>query len=207
MRLPRRPVALLVMGLCCLSLLACMTSGPQKPLNAMADALSKNDSAAFLALMDTRQYAVNQFNNMKQENRGLDILDSLSRDLGLGGVDNLFGDIINMEDRLRTAFRRGVSTGEMMARCRTATTPDCPWVPESLRKARIIELGADAAVASVTTPVGMTSWLALQKRGEQWKVVGRAIMEEEARRYAQAPSAAPAAPAPAPAEAGKPVNL
>lgn len=207
-----RRIALLAAGVSCLFLLACMTGGPQKTLNVMADALEKNDGNAFLAQMDTRQYAASQFSNMKQENRGLNMLDSLSRDLGLGGVDTLLGDIINMEESLCKAFRRGVSTGEMMADCRVATTPDCPWVPESLRKARVTELDGGAAVASVTTPAGMTSWLALRKYGETWKVVGRAIMEEDARRHARTGGTSPAPaspqkPAPAPADGGKVVNL
>ena len=30
----------------------------------------------------------------------------------------------------------------------------------------------------------MTSWLALCKQGEDWRVVGQAVMEEDAREYA-----------------------
>ena len=94
-----------------------------------------------------------------------------------------------------------------MAHCRKAERPDCPWVPESLRNAKVVELGPDAAVASVTTPAGMTSWLALRKQGETWRVVGRAVMENMARAFAQAGSqtkAAPAAPAKAQQPAAKP---
>ncbi|HZF61713.1 MAG TPA: hypothetical protein VEZ52_08845, partial [Desulfovibrio sp.] len=63
--------------------------------------------------------------------------------------------------------------------------------------AKITELGADAAVAQVTTPARMTSWLALRKVGEKWLVVGQAVMESTAREYAlQKAPAAPEKPAP-----------
>ena len=42
------PLVLLLGGL----VAACVTSGPQKALNDVADALSKNDGAAFLAQLD-----------------------------------------------------------------------------------------------------------------------------------------------------------
>ena len=67
----------------------------------------------------------------------------------------------------------------------------------------MVELGPDAAVASVTTPAGMTSWLALRKQGETWRVVGRAVMENMARAFAQAGSQTKAASA-APAKAQQP---
>ena len=144
---------------------------------------------------------------MTNENEALNMLDSLGQDLGLGGMDQLLGSALNMEDKLRKSLTRGVSTGALMAHCRKAERPDCPWVPESLRNAKVVELGPDAAVASVTTPAGMTSWLALRKQGETWRVVGRAVMENMARAFAQAGSqtkAAPAAPAKTQQPAAKP---
>ena len=143
---------------------------------------------------------------MTNENEALNMLDSLGQDLGLGGMDQLLGSALNMEDKLRKSLTRGVSTGELMAHCRKAERPDCPWVPESLRNAKVVELGPEAAVASVTTPAGMTSWLALWKQGENWRVVGRAVMENMARAFAQAgqAKAAPAAPAKTQQPAAKP---
>ena len=44
------PAALILL---CGLLASCLSSGPEKPLGAMADAMEKNDSAAFLAQMDT----------------------------------------------------------------------------------------------------------------------------------------------------------
>ena len=71
----------------CRSLLlaSCLSSGPEKPLGAMADAMEKNDSAAFLAQMDMPLFAANEARNMTNENEALNMLDSLGQDLGLGG--------------------------------------------------------------------------------------------------------------------------
>lgn len=202
----RRPAGLLIPALCVLLLAACMTSGPEKTLGAMADALSANDSAAFMANMNLKQFSENEINNLTQENRGLNMLDSLGRRLGIGGVDKMLNSIVDVENDLRQHFRRGVGTGELMADCRQATTPDCPWVPESLRKARVVNLSETAAVASVTTPTGMTSWLALQKQGDAWIVVGQAALEDTARKYALG-TAAPAGKAQPPAGEDKPAAV
>ena len=180
MRKNCRSLLLASLALTCGLLASCLSSGPEKPLGAMADAMEKNDSAAFLAQMDMPLFAANEARNMTNENEALNMLDSLGQDLGLGGMDQLLGSALNMEDKLRKSLTRGVSTGELMAHCRKAERPDCPWVPESLRNAKVVELGPDAAVASVTTPAGMTSWLALRKQGETWRVVGRAVMENMA---------------------------
>lgn len=172
---------------------ACVSSGPQKALNGMAEALRKNDSAAFLAGMDLKSFANNDIKNMTKEEAPLGLLDSLGRSLGIGGMDELLGSIVDMEARLHNHFNRGVSTGELMAQCRQAETPNCPWVPESLSNAKVTEIGSDAAVAQITTPARMTSWLALRKIDGKWLVVGQAVMESTARQYAAGKSA-PAAP-------------
>lgn len=201
-----RSLLLASLALSCGLLASCLSSGPEKPLGAMADAMEKNDSATFLAQIDMPRFAANEARNMTNENEALNMLDSLGQDLGLGGMDQLLGSALNMEDKLRKSLTRGVSTGELMAHCRKAERPDCPWVPESLRNAKVVELGPEAAVASVTTPAGMTSWLALRKQGENWRVVGRAVMENMARAFAQAGQAktAPAAPAKTQQPAAKP---
>lgn len=176
---------------------ACVTSGPQKALNNVADALNKNDGAAFLAQLDMKPFAANQIKNMTREDQALNALDSMGRMLGLGGMEDLLGSVVDMQARLQKQYMRGVSTGELVAQCSNADTPDCPWVPESLKNAKITELGDDAAVAQVTTPARMTSWLALRKVGENWLVVGQAVMESTAREYAlQKAPAAPEKPAP-----------
>lgn len=201
-----RSLLLATLTLSCGLLASCLSSGPEKPLGAMADAMEKNDSATFLAQIDMPRFAANEARNMTNENEALNMLDSLGQDLGLSGMDQLLGSALNMEDKLRKSLTRGVSTGELMAHCRKAERPDCPWVPESLRNAKVVELGPEAAVASVTTPAGMTSWLALRKQGENWRVVGRAVMENMARAFAQAgqAKAAPAAPAKTQQPAAKP---
>ena len=173
---------------------ACVSSGPQKALNGMAEALKKNDSAAFLAGMDMKSFANNEMKNLAKEEAPLGLLDSLGRSLGIGGMDEILGSIVDMEARLHNQFNRGVSTGELMAQCRQAETPNCPWVPESLSNAKVTEIGSDAAVAQITTPARMTSWLALRKIDGKWLVVGQAVMESTARQYATGKSA-PAAPA------------
>ncbi len=195
------PMILIMAGL----LAACISSGPQKTLKDMAEALKKNDSATFLAQVDLKSFAANEVKNMTRDDAPLGLLDNLGRSLGIGGVDQLIGSIVDMEARLQGHFNRGVSTGEMMAQCREAQTPDCPWVPESLSTAKVTEIGPNAAVAQVTTPARMTSWLALRKVGEKWLVVGQAVMESTARQYAGDPAAGGAAPAkPAPSKPATP---
>ncbi len=147
MNILRRPSPfLLVAALLAALLTACFASGPQKALNSLAEALNKNDSAAFLAQLDLKTFAANQIKNLTREDQALSSLDSLGRMLGLGGMDDLLGSVLNMENRLQSQYTRGVSTGEMMAQCREARTPDCPWVPESLKQAQVTELSDTAAV-------------------------------------------------------------
>jgi hypothetical protein len=173
-------VALVAASLC----LGCQTTGAKKPLAAMAKALVKNDAGAFMAEMDMRRFSANVVRNMTSEDRALGVLDDLGRRLGLGGMEDLLGSVMDMESRMTRKFQRGVGTGELMAQCKVATTPDCPWVPDSLENAQITEIGENAAIAKVTTPARLTSWLALQRHGERWLVVGQAVLESSARDYA-----------------------
>lgn len=193
---------LVVLG--ALSLLAgCLGNGPEKPLREMASALTKKDSALFLAQMDTRRFAAAQINNLTQGDTALRALDSVGKMLGLGGMDELLGSVMNMQMRQEEQFTRGVSTGELVLECRKAVTPDCPWTPEALQNAKVRELGPDAAVARVTTPANISSWLALSKVGERWLVVGQAPLEGQAVRYAQGKDAS-GVPAPSPESAPQP---
>lgn len=195
-------------GLAVLLLAACMSqSGPQKALDGLAKALDTNDSAAFLSGMDMTAYAGNHIKNLAEDDPALRALGSLGRLFRLGNVDQLLSGALDMKAQMEADFTRGVSTGELMARCRTADTPDCPWVPQALRDATVVELGEDAAIAKVTTPARLTSWLALRKVGGRWLVVGRAALEQTARQYALAAPAqqqAPAGEAPAPKPAPAP---
>ncbi|WP_241159603.1 hypothetical protein [Desulfovibrio sp. ZJ200] len=197
MNILRRPSPFLLAAALLVALLAaCFASGPQKTLNKLAEALNKNDSAAFLSQLDVKMFAANQIKNLTREDQALSSLDSLGRMLGLGGMDDLLGSVMDMERRLQKQYVRGVSSGELMARCREAQSPDCPWTPEALQNAEITQLSDTAAVAKVTTPARMTSWLALQKRGDNWLVVGQAVLESTARDYAQGKTPPPAAGAP-----------
>ena len=175
MNILRRPSPfLLVAALLAALLTACFASGPQKALNSLAEALNKNDSAAFLAQLDLKTFAANQIKNLTREDQALSSLDSLGRMLGLGGMDDLLGSVLNMENRLQSQYTRGVSTGEMMAQCREAQTPDCPWVPESLKQAQVTELSDTAAVGKGTTPAKKTRRLGLRKKGGRWVGGGQA---------------------------------
>lgn len=203
MNILRRPSPFLLVAALLVALLAaCFASGPQKTLNKLAEALNKNDSAAFLSQLDLKTFAANQIKNLTREDQALSSLDSLGRMLGLGRMDDLLGSVMDMESRLQKQYTRGVSSGELPARCRQAQNPDCPWAPEALKNAEITELSDTAAVAKVTTPARMTSWLALQKIGDNWLVVGQAVLESTAKAYAQGKTPPP--PAGAPLPDGKP---
>lgn len=173
---------------------ACMASGGQKTLNTLADALEKKDASLFLAQIDSKSYASNAVRTHTAQDKALSTLDAMGRSLGLGGVDDLVGSVLDVEADVRKEFMNGVSTGELEAECKKADRSGCPWVAASLRAATMITVNESAAVAKVTTPANITTWLALQKRGEQWLVVAQAPREDMAREYA-AGKPAPAAPA------------
>lgn len=168
-------------------LLACTpASGPQKTLNGLARALDDNDSAAFLSGVEMAAYSQNHMRNLAANDPALRALGSLGKIFRLGSMDSLLASALDINAKLEAEFRRGVSTGELAARCRSAETPDCPWVPQALREAKVVELSPEAAIAKVTTPARLTSWLALHKVGERWLVVGHAALENTAKSYALA---------------------
>lgn len=167
-------------------LLACTVSGPQKALNNIATALEDNNPQVFLEQFDMQAYASNSIRNITGGSDIANAISSFTQSLGLGNLDSLLGSVVDMKARLTDQFTMGVSSGEMMADCRTSTTPDCPWVPDSLRGAQIVEIAGDAAIAKITTPARITSWIALHKYGEKWLVVGQAVLEKDARNYAMA---------------------
>ena len=74
MRKNCRSLLLASLALTCGLLASCLSSGPEKPLGAMADAMEKNDSAAFLAQMDMPLFAANEARNMTNENEALNML-------------------------------------------------------------------------------------------------------------------------------------
>lgn len=186
---------LLALALCacpgCESANAPARSGPAAALDAMAKSMDANDSQAFLARVDLDQYANNYVRGLADANQALSSLNAIGKMLGVGNLDELIGGVVDMKAKLADRFNRGVATGELAAECRVSINADCPWVPESLRGAAVVELGPDAAIAKITTPAKITSWLALRKIGGQWKVVGQAAMEGSAR--SMAAKAAPAA--------------
>ncbi len=174
----------LALGLC-FALTGCLSSGPQKPLDEMAQALEARDADAFLAHMDVKRFAGAEVQSMTQGNSALEAIDNVGKFLGLGGVGDFLGTVLQTQDATTKSFTRGVSTGELIQQCTSSKKPHCPWVPESLRSAKVKEFLDTAAVAQVTTPAGITSWLALAKEGDVWKVVGQAVLENEAMQIAK----------------------
>lgn len=162
----------------------CSDNQPQSALDEMAEALERNEPARFLARLDLPLYAANYTASLMENDEALSALNSLSSMIGLGSLDKLVGEAVDMRSRLEQRFSRGVSNGELMAQCREAKRADCPWIPQSLRDAKVIVVAKDAAVAAVTTPQKLTSWLALREEGDVWKVIGLAADENEARSFA-----------------------
>lgn len=170
---------------CLLFFLAgCTASGPQKALDEMASAMENNNPAAFMYHLNMKEFAANYTADLANTDDALGALNSLGNLFGIGNLDEFIGSIINFQSQLEQRFERGVASGELMIQCRKSETPDCPWVPQSLRDAKIIEIDQNAAIAKITTPAKLTSWLAMRKFGEQWKVVGNAVLESTARKYA-----------------------
>jgi hypothetical protein len=184
---------------CVLLLAACIGSDPGKTLHAVASSLERKDSAAFLAHMDTKRYAAAFMDNLTQGNPALKALDNAAGKLFGVGVADVVNSMASVEEQLVGDFKKRVPTGELVNECSQAASTGCPWEPASLRSAKIKELVPDAAVAHVTVPGNVATWIALAKIGGEWKVVGLSPREEFATRYAKSPPASPAPPAERPA--------
>jgi len=178
--------ALAMAALLCLTFaLAGCQNGAGKALEQAGTALKNKDSGAFVAQFDMQAYAAHEFANLKQSNQLLSGLDSMGKMLGLGSqVNDLIKSIMDLQGRYTDTFTRTVATGELQEQCSRAKTPDCPWVPEALANAEVRELSETAAVAKVTTPANMTSWIALRKHNDQWKIVGKAVLQDTAEKFA-----------------------
>lgn len=172
-----------------LALAACMTSGPQKTMDNLADALEKNNPQQFMQSMDMPAFTDNYLTSLTESSEALNSLNSLGNILGLGSLDKLLGSIVDFQGQLGRKLERGVASGELAAQCRNTDTLNCPWVPQSLRQAQIIEINGNAAIAKITTPQQLTSWIALRREGENWLVTGIAVLESEARKFAIGKSA------------------
>lgn len=188
-------------------LMACTESGPRETLDLLAKAMEENNSEAFLAQIDMPVYTENYIKNFTNNDTALNSLNSIGDLLGIGSLDSLIGSIVDFRAHIDRNFQRGITTGELMAQCKVATTPDCPWYPASLCDAKVVEVGPNAAIACVTTPARLTSWLALAKNGEKWQVVGTAAMENDAKAMATAASSKKQAKPATSSESQKPVNI
>jgi hypothetical protein len=197
-------------AVCGLLLAGCIGSGPGKALHDVASSLERKDSTAFLAKMDAGRYAAAFLDNLTQGNPALKALDSAAGKLLGMGVADMVNSLAPMEEQLVGDFKRRVATGELVNECSRASSTGCPWVPASLRGAKIKELGPEAAVAHVTVPGNIATWIAMAKIGGEWKIVGLSPQEEFATRYAKSPPVSPAPPAQrpaAPAGPGKPASI
>ncbi|MBQ7584895.1 MAG: hypothetical protein IJU40_01430 [Desulfovibrionaceae bacterium] len=175
----------LILGSLGLFLIGCEGSSSAKDaMNACATALDQNDAQAFVNSFDLKACASNQIKSMTQANDALNTLDLLGRNLGIGGMEDLLGNVFDMENSLRQNFVKKSSTGELANECARQNTTGCPWVPQSLRQAQIKEAGL-IAVARVKTPANLTTWIALAKKDKKWLIVGWAPLEDEAKNFAQ----------------------
>jgi len=194
----------LLFAACALLLAGCIGSGPGKALHEVASSLERKDSAAFLAKMDTRRYAAAYMDNLTQGNPALKALDSAAGRLFGMGVADMVNSVASVEEQLTADFKKRVSTGELVQECSQAASTACPWVPASLRGARIKELVPDAAVAHVTVPGNIATWIAMTQIAGEWKIVGLSPQEEFATRYAKNPPAPLKPPAQRPADPAGP---
>lgn len=177
----------------CLTLVAstlflggCLTSGPQKTLNEVAKALSENNSAAFLQHLDLALMAQNSIDGMIKDDSALSFLDDMTKRLPLQtNVSELLDRVLDVEKDMRTTYDHDVRSGILVSQCR-ASSESCPWRPEALRKAEVITINDTAAIARIPGQQESMppSWLALQKRGEAWVIVGRHHQENGARAFA-----------------------
>ena len=173
---------------------------PKEMLHKCAKALDENDASAFIACFDMKACASVQIQTMTRENDALNTLDFLGRNLGLGGMEDLIGNVFDMENSLQQNFVKKSSTGELAKECSRKEKTGCPWVPESLRKAEVKTHGDNQAVARVKAPTGITTWLALGKKDKGWHIVGWAALESDAKRYAEDYILGKQTPPPAPQE-------
>ncbi len=197
-------VALVFLGGCLGGGESGKADSPDAVLSTLSKALSNKDATLFLSQFDLPRYASAATKRMMQDVAPLGMLDSVGKSLGLGSIEGLVGLVTGTEDEVKNYFQRSVSTGELVQQCTSARTPDCPWVPQALTNAVIKELSPTTAVAGVTTPANIKSWLAFAKIGDVWKLVGAAALEQDAVRYAGAsqtasPPAESATPQDAPA--------
>ena len=183
---------------CCLLLAACIGSGPGKALHEVASSLERKDSTAFLAKMDMQRYASAYVDNLTRGNSALRAIDDAASKLFGLGVSDMVKGISSMESELTNDFQQRVSTGELVNECSQAASTSCPWVPAALRAAKVKELDDKAAIAHVTVPGNIATWLALAKDNSgAWKIVGFSPQENAAAAQARA-GLAPPKPAPAP---------
>ena len=102
----------LCLGIASFALFGCEVTGssPRDMLVDCAKALEQNDASAFIGCFDLKACASTQIQNMTKENDALNTLDLLGRNLGIGGMEDLLGNVFDMENSLRQNFVKKSST-------------------------------------------------------------------------------------------------
>ncbi len=189
--------AALLLAMClAMPLAGCESSGPKGACDRAASALTKKDSALFIAQFDMDAYAYHELVNLSKDNGLMKLTDQIG---SLFGINDQLNEIIlnatNLKGQTEETFKRTVANGEMAAICSRSTSADCPWDVTGLEKAKIKELNEEAAIATVTTKANVTSWVALRKKGETWVIVGKAPTEDKAVLFATDQKGMPTPPA------------
>lgn len=176
--------AVLLLALC-LPLAGCNETGPQKTLTQSAKALQEKDVTLFLGQIDMNAFTYHELVNLRQDNSLLNLAGNLGALFGVNDqLEELLLSATNLKGQYINTFTRTVGSGELMAQCARASTADCPWDPDGLRKAELKQLNEKAAIARVTTKANISSWIALRKNGENWYIVGKSASEERAALFA-----------------------
>lgn len=152
-------------------------SGPQTTLDKVADALETKDGEAFSQVVDIARcfeigYKMEKTafrNTMSQILKG--ITGSSSQTARM--ADLVLPDV--QRQKGAEMFKELVNTGQILMLCQQSKKPDCPWVPDSLRKAEVKEVADNIAVAAVDTPNGLRQWVGLREVEGEWivKVVAK----------------------------------
>lgn len=171
-------ILLLLLFLCLAS--GC-SSGPEKAVSIAAEALKNKDSEAFSTAVDIKSYLEIAMTEEKAAYRRAmgSILGSNLAEQAMRFANNILPQA-QINDAVK-GFKQTVDTGQISLLCQQSQNPDCPWVYESLRNAKVKEVGDNSAVASVDTPNGIRQWLAIRRYDDNWKIMAVCSTEGDAK--------------------------
>lgn len=157
------------------------SSGPEKAINAAAEAIKNKDPEAFEKAVDIKTYfEISQSEQMAAQKQAMSaILGSAFANKSMKYANSMLPP--QTVDKAVKDFKEIISTGQITLMCQQSKKPDCPWLAESLEKAATQETGSNSAVASVDTPNGLRQWLAIRKYEDAWKIMGVTSTEERAK--------------------------